>query len=377
MAKRDYYEVLGVSKSASGDELKKAYRKLALQYHPDKNPGDKQAEEKFKEVSEAYESLSDPQKRQMYDQFGHAAAGAGPGGFGGFSGFSGDASSFQDLFNDVFGDIFGGGGGRGRSRDGGRSRGADLRYTLSVTYEEAATGCEKQINFMKNKTCGTCKGTGSKSASSRTKCTQCQGRGEIRFQQGFFAVSRPCNACDGSGEVIKDPCGTCRGEGVVQAASKLAVNVPAGVNTGQRLKLKGEGDLGSHGGSAGDLYVVIQLLEHPLFERQNDDVLCELPLSFIEATLGTEANVHTLNGSVALKIPAGTPSGKVFRIKGKGFPHLGGYGAGDIFVKVVVDVPASIPSEGKDLLKKLDSMMGDTPLKKQYKEKVKNLSRNS
>lgn len=375
-AKRDYYEILGVTRGASDEELKKAYRKLALQHHPDKNPNNKVAEEKFKEVSEAYDTLSNPKKRQMYDQFGHSVPGGFGGGGPGFSGFGGDATNFQDLFNDVFGDIFGGSQ-RGRTRErSGKSRGADLRYTLNVSFEEAAQGCEKTINFMRNKPCGHCKGSGSKSGTGKTSCPQCQGSGEMRFQQGFFAVSRPCSNCHGSGFVIKDPCGTCHGEGVGQTPSKLAVTVPAGVNTGQRLKLKGEGDAGLGGGPAGDLYVVIQLNSHPIFERQEDDIVCELPISYSEATLGAETHVHTLSGSVSLKIPAGTPSGKVFRIKGKGFPHLGGFGAGDLFVKVVVDVPAQINSEQKDLLKKLESALGEeTPLKKQYKEKIKNLKR--
>lgn len=369
--KRDYYEVLGVTRAASPEELKKAYRKLALQHHPDKNPGSKESEDKFKEVSEAYDVLSNEKKRQMYDQFGHAGAnanfgGGGPGGFG-------DAGSFQDIFNDVFGDFFNQGRGGGRSRERGKPRGSDLRYTLNVSFEDAAAGCEKQINFMRNKTCTTCKGSGSKSGTGRTTCSQCGGMGEVRFQQGFFAVSRPCPACDGQGSVIKDPCGPCRGNGVVQTASKLSVTVPAGVNTGQRLKLKNEGDMGPQGGTPGDLYVVIQLDEHPLFERQDDDVICELPVGFAEAALGVEAMVHTLYGNVALKIPSGTPSGKVFRIKGKGFPRLGSFGSGDLFVKVVVDVPDHLNSEQKDLLKKLNESFADTPLKKEYKSKIKNL----
>lgn len=376
--KRDYYEVLGVSRSANTDELKKAYRKLALQFHPDKNPGDKSAEEKFKEVSEAYEILSDSKKRQMYDQFGHSANQAGGfGGFGGgFGGFGGDSAHFQDLFTEVFGDIFGAGPRGGRTRERGKQRGADLRYTLTVSFEEAATGTEKLINFMRNKPCGTCKGTGSKSGTGRQNCPQCHGSGEQRFQQGFFAVSRPCSNCHGSGSIIKDPCGTCHGEAVVQAAAKLAVNVPAGVNTGQRLKLKSEGDSGIGGGPSGDLYVVIQMAPHLLFERQEDDVLCEVPISLGEAALGTELNIPTLVGNVSLKVPAGTQSGKIFRIKGKGFPHLGGFGAGDMFVKTVVDVPAQLSSEQKELIKKIDSLMGDTPLKKQYKDKLKQLKRN-
>ncbi|MBK9293742.1 MAG: molecular chaperone DnaJ [Oligoflexia bacterium] len=374
--KRDYYEVLGVKRGASGDELKKAYRKLAMQHHPDKNPGNKEAEEKFKEVSEAYDVLSNEKKRQMYDQFGHSAGGAGGPGFGqgGFGGF-GDAGSFQDIFNDVFGDFFGASSGARRSRSREKPRGADLRYTLNVSFEEAATGCEKQINFMRNKGCTTCKGTGSKSGTGKVKCSQCNGLGEVRFQQGFFAVSRPCPQCQGSGQIIKDPCGTCKGQGVTQAASKLSVTVPAGVNTGQRLKLKNEGDAGPHGGDPGDLYVVIQLNEHPLFERQDDDIVCELPLSFPELALGVEASVASLQGNIALKIPPGTPSGKVFRIKGKGFSHLGGFGSGDLFVKVVVDVPDHLTSEQKELLKKLSDTLQDTPLKTEYKNKVKNLKR--
>jgi molecular chaperone DnaJ len=372
-SKRDYYEVLGVTRAANADELKKAYRKLALKHHPDKNQHDKTSEEKFKEVSEAYEALSDPKKRQIYDQFGHAGMGAG--GFGGGGDFGG-GGSFQDLFNDVFGDFFGGGG-RGRTRDPHKQRGADLRYTLNITYEEAASGCEKQISFMRNRSCGTCKGSGSKSGEGATTCPQCAGAGEVHFQQGFFAVSRPCPQCHGEGTIVKNPCTVCKGQRVVPTPTKLAVSVPAGVNTGQRLKLKAEGDGGPQGGPSGDLYVVMQLLTHTLFERQDDDVLCEIPLSFAEATMGTEISVPTLNGQVALKIPNGTPSAKTFRIKGKGFPHLGGYGAGDLFVRVLIDIPEDLTSEQKDLLKKFDAIAKETPLKKDFKEKVKNLKRTS
>jgi molecular chaperone DnaJ len=371
-AKRDYYEVLGVPRTANADELKKAYRKQALKFHPDKNPDNKEAEEKFKEVSEAYDVLSDAKKRQMYDQFGHAAAGAQ--GFGGGSPFGGEGGSFQDIFNDVFGDFFGGGGGRQRSSNS-RSRGADLRYTLSITFEEAATGCEKQISFMRNRPCQTCKGNGTKNGEAPITCLQCAGSGEVRFQQGFFAVARPCPQCHGEGTVIKNPCGTCRGDRVIQAPAKLSVSVPAGVNTGQRLKLKGEGDMGLKGGTSGDLYVVMQLAQHPIFERQEDDVLFELPVSFVDAAVGVEINVPTLVGQVALKIPAGTPSGKTFRIKGKGFTHLGGYGTGDLYVRVVVDVPTQLSSEQRDLLKKFDNLGQETPLKKEFNEKLKNLKR--
>jgi molecular chaperone DnaJ len=373
VAKRDYYEVLGVSRSATQEDLKKAYRKLALKFHPDKNPGNKESEEKFKEVSEAYDVLSDPRKKQMYDQFGHAGTQGGFGGGGGFSGDFAGAGSFQDIFNDVFGDFFG-----GRSRGGQerrRQRGADLRYTLTVTFEEAAVGTEKQINFMRHRACTTCKGTGSKSGEAPVTCTQCSGSGEVHFQQGFFAVSRPCPQCQGEGTIIKNPCSVCRGSRLVQTPTKLAVSVPAGVNTGQRLKLKAEGDAGPQGGATGDLYVVVQLAPHPLFERQEDEVALEVPLSFVEATLGTELSVPTLTGQVSLKIPAGTPSGKTFRIKGKGFPHLGGYGAGDLFVRVTIDIPDELTTEQRELLKKFDSSAKESPLKKQYKEKLKSLKR--
>lgn len=372
MAKRDYYEVLGVPKNSSPDELKKNYRKLALKYHPDKNQNNKESEEKFKEISEAYDVLSDAKKRQMYDQFGHAASGAG--GFGG-AGFSEGAGGFQDLFNDVFGDFFG--GQRGKSRDPRQQRGADLRYSLNIMFEEAGSGCEKQINFMRNRACATCKGLGSKTGEAPVTCTECHGAGEVRFQQGFFAVARPCPKCDGEGTIIKNPCQTCKGSKLVPTPTKLEVSVPAGVNTGQRLKLRGEGDGAPGGGQSGDLYVVIQLIEHPIFERQDDDILCEIPLGFSEAVLGSELSVPTLNGEVALKVPAGTPSGKTFRIKGKGFPRLGGYGSGELYVRVVVDVPTNPTSEQKELLKKFDAAGQETPLKKQFKEKIKSLKKDS
>jgi molecular chaperone DnaJ len=377
VAKRDYYEVLGVQKNVNADELKKAYRKLAMKFHPDKNQGNKEAEEKFKEVSEAYEVLSDQKKRQMYDQYGHVANQGGAGGP--FGSGAENYGSFQDLFNDVFGDFFGAGGrsGGGRSRDPRQQKGADLRYTLNITFEEAATGCEKKISFMRNRACTTCKGSGSKSGEAPVTCTECQGAGEVRFQQGFFAVSRPCPKCHGEGTMIKNPCHVCHGARTVQTPSKLEVSVPAGVSTGQRLKLRSEGDMAPGGGVAGDLYVVMQLMPHPIFERQDDDILCEIPLSFSEAALGAEISVPTLTGHVALKIPPGTPSAKTFRIKGKGYPHLGGYGAGELYVRVVVDVPTSLNSEQKELLKKLETSGGETPLKKQFREKLKQLKRDT
>lgn len=369
MAKRDYYEVLGVEKSASADDLKKAFRKLALKFHPDKNKS-KEAEEKFKEISEAYNVLSDPQKRQAYDQFGHSAS-QGFGGGQGFGGFEG--GGFQDIFSDVFGEFFGGGGRGGRSRGGAR-RGADLRYTLNITFEEAAAGCEKEISFMRNRSCDTCKGTGSKD-SKITTCSQCNGTGEVRYQQGFFALARTCQQCNGEGSVIKNPCSACKGQKTTSSPAKLSVSIPAGLNTGQRLKLKNEGDAGPGPGLNGDLYVVVQLTSHPIFEREEDDVHCTVPVSFTEAALGADLEIPTLTGTVSLNIPPGTPSDKVFRIKGKGFPHFGGFGSGDLYVKVLVDVPGYLSYEQKELLKQLAEASVDTPLKRQFQEKLKQAKR--
>ena len=380
--KRDYYEILGLERSATPEEIKKAYRKLAVQFHPDKNPGDQKAEEKFKELSEAYEVLSDGQKRQMYDQFGHAAGagqaggGFGPGGFD-FQGFGG-ASSMNDIFGDIFGDLFGGQAGGGRAR-GGRRRtgrpGGDLRTTVDITFEEAAFGAEKVITIPKSVACDTCTGSGAKPGTQPETCSQCGGRGEMSFQQGFFAITRPCSRCNGMGQTIPSPCGSCNGTGQTKKRSQIAVKIPAGVDTGQRLKLSGEGEAGEQGGAPGDLYVVINILPHDFFTRDEFDVICEVPITFIQAALGAEIEVPTLEGKVKLKIPAGTQSHKILRLKNKGLARLGSYGRGDQLVKVIVEIPTKLNSDQKELLKKFEESASDAvhPMHHSFFEKVKNL----
>ncbi len=383
-SKRDYYEVLGVAKSATAEELKKAYRKLAIQFHPDKNPGDKAAEEKFKELTEAYEVLSNPDKRKAYDQFGHAAGagGAGFGGAGGFdpSGFDFASGSFNDVFGDIFGDLFGGGRGRGGAAGGKRRRsraqqGADLQYELDITFEEAAFGCEKVIRVSRLHPCKTCDGSGAKAGSKPTTCSQCSGSGEIRFQQGFFSVSRTCNKCHGEGQMISDPCTDCSGSGRVRKTSELAVKIPAGIDSGQRLKLSDEGEPGVHGGPAGDLFVLIHVKAHTFFERDGFDLHCDIPVSFSQAALGAEIDVPTLEGKAQIKIPAGIQSHKVLRLKNKGLARLGGYGRGDQLVRVVVETPSKLSSEQKELFRRLDELNNEqsNPMAKSFFEKMKDL----
>jgi len=360
--KRDYYEVLGVDRGVDGDTLKKAFRKLAMQYHPDRNPGDHTAEEKFKEASEAYEVLSDADKRARYDRFGHA-------GFQGFEGGFG-AVDFNDIFGQIFGDIFGGGRRTGRQRN----RGADLRYNLELTFQEAAFGTEVTVKIPRPKRCEACEGTGSKTKQMRT-CPTCGGAGEVRFTQGFLAVARPCQHCGGTGQVVSDPCKTCRGSGKIDSVGELTVKIPPGVDTGTRVRLAGEGEIGEHGGPAGDLYVVVHVKDHPLFHREEYEVLCEVPITFVQATLGTMLDVPTLDGVVQMKVPEGTQSGKIFRLKGRGIPHLHGGGRGDQHVRVVVETPQNLSKKQREILEQFAEASGEdvNPQAKSFFAKVREL----
>ena len=365
--KKDYYELLGVGRNASEDEIKKAYRKLALQHHPDRNPGDKQAEETFKLVSEAYQVLSDAHKRAQYDQYGHAAFGdSGP-----FAGGFDFNSGFEDIFGDIFGEFFGGAGGRRRAQ----TRGEDLRYNLSLSFEEAVAGIEKKIKIPRHGPCETCRGTGAKPGTSPQTCPTCHGRGQVSFQQGFFSVSRSCNQCHGQGTIIADPCASCGGGGRTRKMHTLSVKIPAGVDNGSRLKLRGEGESAPSGGAPGDLYVVIQVETHPIFRRENLDILCDVPITFVQAALGAEIDVPTLEGKVKMKVPQGTQSGKLFRIKGKGVKDPRGYQQGDQHVRVVVETPTHLTARQKELLKEFASLGGEdvNPLAKGFFDKVKQL----
>jgi molecular chaperone DnaJ len=364
-AKKDYYELLGVSRNASDDEIKKAYRKLALQFHPDRNPDDKQAEEKFKEVSEAYQVLSDAEKRVKYDQYGHAAFGDGNPFGGGFDFTAG----FEDVFGDIFGEFFGTGSRRARGR------GDDLRYNLKLKFEEAVFGTEKKIKIPRHGRCDTCHGNGAKPGTAPQTCPTCRGRGQVNFQQGFFSVSRSCTQCRGQGTIIKDPCASCNGAGRVRRLHTLNVKIPAGVDTGSRLKLRNEGETAPAGGSPGDLYVVIEVEPHPIFIRENLDILCDVPVSIAQAALGAEIDVPTLNGKVKMKIPPGTQSGKVFRMKGKGITDVQGYHQGDQHVRINVETPTHLTARQKELLKEFAAAGGEdiNPMSKSFLEKMKDL----
>ncbi len=358
MAKRDYYEILGVSKTASEQDIKQAYRKLALKYHPDRNKGDKESEEKFKEATEAYEVLREPKKRASYDKFGHE-------GVSGFEGFGrGAYSDFSDIFGDFdFGDIFEGFfgsafGAKGRTKRG--RRGSDIQYDLSITLEEAATGKEIQIKIPRNEACETCQGTGSKAGTKPTVCPVCNGSGQIRQTQGFFSITQACYKCKGEGKIISSPCGSCGGSGLKVHKRTITVKIPAGVESGSRLKITGEGEQGPNGGTRGDLYVVIHVQNHPNFERHGNDIISIVEVSFPMMCLGGEIEVPTISGNVAkMKIPPGTENGQVFRLKGNGIPYLGSYGRGDQLVKINIRVPKKLSPRQKELLKEFSTLDGE------------------
>ncbi|MBB5021319.1 molecular chaperone DnaJ [Desulfurispira natronophila] len=359
MSKRDYYEVLGVNKNASDTEIKKAYRKLALKYHPDKNPGDSEAENKFKEASEAYEVLSDGQKRAQYDQFGHSTN----GGFGNYQSQGFSNVNFEDIFgdfDDIF-NIFGGGAGRRTSRGGQQARqGTDLLYELEVTFEEAAFGGKRQIKLPKMETCSKCGGSGADSPSDIETCSTCGGRGQIRRSQGFFSISQPCPDCRGQGKKIKKTCSHCHGAGKVRVEKSISVNIPAGVETGNRLRLAGEGEGGVNGGPPGDLYIQMNVLPHKYFERDGNNIYCDIPVTFTTVTLGGEVEVPTLTGKAKLKVPEGTQTGKIFRLKGKGIADLQGRGIGDLLVRLVVVTPTKLNTRQKELLQELRKELGES-----------------
>jgi molecular chaperone DnaJ len=348
--KRDYYEVLGVSRSVTEQDLKSAYRRLAHQHHPDKNQGDPHSEDKFKEAAEAYAVLSDPEQRKRYDRFGHAGVSSAASAAWGAPGFGGIEDILGDLFG--FGDVFGAGG-RAGARRSGAQRGADLRYDLEITLEQAAVGMTAQLRIPKLEACETCSGAGSAPGTQPETCRTCEGAGQVRFQQGFFSVSRTCSNCRGTGQVITSPCETCRGAGRVEAEKSIEVKIPAGVETGSRLRLQREGESGAYGGPAGDLYVVIHVAEHEEFERQGNNLYASVPVTFAQAALGSEVNVKTLNGEQPLKVPAGTQTGTVFRIRGQGMPVLGSRGRGDLFVAVSVVTPRTLNREQRKLLEQL------------------------
>ncbi len=371
MANKDYYDILGISKGASDDEIKKAYRKLAMKYHPDRNPDNKEAEEKFKDINEAYQVLSDPQKKSQYDQFGTTDFNGGFGGAGGFD-FSG-MGGFEDIFDSFFG-----GGFSSRKRRNGPERGADLEYTLNLTFEEAVFGIEKEISISKNENCDACNGTGSKPGSNPKTCDNCGGTGQVRYQRntplGSFVSTATCDKCNGTGKVITDPCSHCHGKGTVRKNKKVKIKIPAGVDTGNVLPLRGQGEPGKNGGPSGDLYINLRVSPHKVFNRKGFDIYIEEHISFGKASLGTELKVPTIDGDVKYKVPAGTQSGTVFRLKGKGVPRVNGHGRGDEYVKIIVDIPKVLNEKQKEALLAFMEASGekmDDIHKKSFVDKIK------
>ncbi|WP_317205662.1 molecular chaperone DnaJ [Janthinobacterium sp.] len=372
MAKRDFYETLGVAKNSSEEEIKKAYRKLAMKYHPDRNPDSKESEEKFKEVKEAYEMLTNAEKRDAYDRYGHAGVDPNMGGGGGFGA---GAGGFADSFGDIFGDIFGGGG---RSRSAGPQvyRGADLRYNLEITLEQAAHGFDTTIRVPSWDKCDTCHGTGAKPGTAPSTCTTCAGHGQVRMQQGFFSIQQTCPKCHGNGKVITDPCAPCGGAGRIKRNKTLEVKIPVGIDNGMRIRSSGNGEPGTNGGPAGDLYVEIHIKAHAVFQREGDDLHCEMPISFTKAALGGEIEVPTLSGKVSFTIPEGTQSGKTFRLKGKGIKGVRSGYAGDLFCHVAIETPVKLTEKQKDLLRDFEKSTTEggakhSPQSKTWKDKVK------
>ena len=357
MSKPDFYTLLGVDRSASADELKKAYRKLAMKYHPDKNPGDEAAEQKFKEVSEAYDVLKDDQQRAAYDQYGHAAFEGGMGG-GHPGGMGGGMGGMSDIFDDLFGEFMG--GRRGQRSDGGRARGQDLRYNMQITLEEAYEGKKAQIHVPSSVTCDTCSGSGASPGSQPVNCTTCGGNGRVRAAQGFFSIERTCPTCHGRGQVIENPCSDCHGQGRVQKERTLAVTIPPGVEEGTRIRLAGEGEAGMRGGPAGDLYIFLSIEPHKLFERDGTELFCDVPISLTTAALGGEMEVPTVGGGkVKVKVPEGTQTGKQFRVRGKGMPGLHARRHGDLYIQIHVETPVGLTKAQKDLLKQFDDASSD------------------
>ena len=371
--KRDYYEVLGVSRNADAAAIKKAYRKLAKKYHPDMNPGDKEAEQKFKEASEAYAVLSDPDKRRQYDQFGHAAFENGGGGAGGgFGGFDFNGADMGDIFGDIFGggfgDIFGGGFGGGQTQRSGPRRGENLRVRLNITFEEAAFGCEKDVSVERSEQCATCKGSGCQPGTTPEICPDCHGSGMVQVQQrtpmGVFASTRPCQKCRGTGRIIHQPCTDCGGTGAVRKRKTIKINIPAGIDHGQTISLRGQGNAGKNGGSAGDLLITVMVQPDEVFRREGVDVFCEAPITFAQAALGATLEIPTIDGKVKYDLPEGTQTGSVFRLRGKGIPVLNGRGRGDQYVTVTVETPRNLTKEQKEALRRFSDSLGESNYEK-------------